>query len=177
MAEKTTLARPYAFAAFQQAQEEGKLDEWSKMLRFLASVATNPMMMGILAHPRLETGRLTALVLDICEGRLSETGQNFVRVLSEHSRLVLLPEIADLFEQERAEFERRRRVEVISAYRLQAKYQQSIKAAMTKRLGQEVDLSVQIDRSLIGGVIIRAGDTVIDASLRGRLTRLVNTLH
>lgn len=172
MTEKTTLARPYASAAFKQAQEESKLDEWSNMLQFLSMVVRNPTVLGIVSHPRIETERLTRLLFDIGEGKLSETGQNFLRVLMEHRRLPLLPEIAALFERQRAEFEQRREVEVIAAYRLQTKYQQAIKNAMTKRLGQEVNLSVQIDRSLIGGVIIRAGDTVIDASLRGRISRL-----
>lgn len=172
MAEKTTLARPYAIAAFKQAQEESKLDEWSSMLQFLSMVIRNPTVLGIVSHPRIETERLTRLLFDIGEGELSETGQNFLRVLMEHRRLALLPEVAALFEQQRAEFEQRRDVEVITAYQLQTKYQQAIKDAMAKRLGQEVELSMQIDRSLIGGVIIRAGDMVIDASLRGRISRL-----
>lgn len=172
MAEKTTLARPYAQAAFNQAREERKLDEWSGMLQFLAMVISDPTMLGIVSHPGIEKQRLTGLLFDIAEGKLSETGQNFLRVLIEHRRLSLLPEIAAHFERERAEFEQRREVEVLTAYRLQNKYQQAIKEAMTKRLGQEVELSVQIDRSLIGGLVIRAGDTVIDASLRGRLSRL-----
>lgn len=172
MAEKTTLARPYALAAFKQAQEEGKFDDWSAMLQFLSAVIRDPMMLGIVSHPRVEKQRLTDLVFDIAKEKLSETGQNFVRVLIEHRRLSLLPEIAALFERQRAEFERRRDVEILTAYRLQNKHQQAIKDAMTKRLGQEVELSVQIDRSLIGGIIIRAGDMVIDASLRGRISRL-----
>ncbi len=172
MAEKTTLARPYALAAFKQAQQESKLDEWSSMLQFLSMVVGDRTMLGIVSHPRIEKESLTSLLFNIGEGKLTDTGRNFVRVLIEHRRLSLLPEIAALFERERSEFEQRREVEVLTAYRLQNKYQQAIKEAVAKRLGQEVELSVQIDRSLIGGVIIRAGDTVIDASLRGRLSRL-----
>lgn len=172
MAEKTTLARPYALAAFKQAQDEGKLDEWSTMLQFWSAVVRDPTMAGIVSHPRIDTERLTRLLFDIDEGKLSATGKNFLRVLVEHRRLSLLPEIATLFERQRAEFEQRREVEVLTAYRLQTKHQEAIKDAMKKRLGQEVELSVQIDRSLIGGVIIRAGDMVIDASLRGRISRL-----
>jgi F-type H+-transporting ATPase subunit delta len=172
MTERTTLARPYAMAAFKQAQEENKLDEWSNMLRFLSMVVRDPTMLGIASHPRVAKERVTTLLFDIGEGKLSETGRNFLRVLIEHHRLSLLPEIAAVFEQERAAFEQRREVAVLTAYRLQSKYQQAIKDAMTKRLGQEVELSVQIDRSLIGGVIIRAGDMVIDASLRGRISQL-----
>lgn len=172
MAEKTTLARPYALAAFKQAREENKLDDWSNMLQFLSMVIGDSTMLGIVSHPRIDKERLTGLLLDIAEGKLSETGQNFVRVLIEHRRLSLLPEIAAIFERERAEFEQRQEVEVLTAYRLQSKYQEAIKSAMMERLGQEVELSVQIDRSLIGGIIIRAGDMVIDASLRGRINRL-----
>jgi F-type H+-transporting ATPase subunit delta len=172
MAEKSTLARPYALAAFKQAREEEKLNEWSEMLHFLAAIVTDPVMLGVLAHPQIGKDRISSLVLDICEDRLSPTGQNFVRVLAEHGRLALMPEIVRLFEQESANFNKRSRVEVITAYRIPTKQQQTIKEAMERRLGQEIDLSVTIDRSLIGGVIIHAGDLVIDASLRGRLEHL-----
>lgn len=172
MEEKSTLARPYALAAFKHAQEENKLDQWSEMLRFLASVTSDPTMVGIIADPRVARARLTELVLDISKDKLSNTGQNFVRVLAENGRLSLMREIANLFEKYRAEHEKQSRVEVTSAFELDPKYEQAIRGAMEKRLGQAVELSMRIDKALIGGVVIRAGDVVIDASLRGRLNQL-----
>ncbi|MGF1613317.1 MAG: F0F1 ATP synthase subunit delta [Gammaproteobacteria bacterium] len=172
MAEKATLARPYALAAFKQAEQSNALAEWSSILQFLSALVRDPAMVKIVSHPRIEKERLTSLLVDLSEGRLSEAGRNFLQILIKHQRLALLPEVATLFEQQKAESERRREVEVIVAYPLQAKQQQAIKDAMSKRLGQEVELSVKVDQALIGGIVIRAGDTVIDASLRGRLSRL-----
>jgi F-type H+-transporting ATPase subunit delta len=176
MAETTTLARPYAEAAFEQAREEDKLDEWSAMLRFLRAVVSDPTMAGIIADPRVEKSNLEKLLLDIGKDRLSKTGTNFVRVLVHYRRLGLVPEIAKLFERLRAEVEGLSRVEVTSAFELDPKYQESIAKAMSERLERNVDVSVRVDPSLIGGVVIRVGDLVIDASLRGRLTQLAHAL-
>jgi len=176
MAERSTLARPYAEAAFEQAREEGKLEQWSEMLEFLKGVVSDRTMAGIIADPRVERARLVELLLDIGEGRLTETGKNFVRVLSYYRRLELLPEIAAVYGELRRRFEGRSRVEVISAYELDPKFEKAIAEAMAKRLDREVDISVQVDKSLIGGVIVRAGDLVIDASLRGRLAQLAQAL-
>lgn len=172
MEERNSLARPYALAAFKQALEEGKPEEWADMLRFLAAASSDRMMAGLIADPRVEESRLAQVVLDIGEGRLSKTGSNFVKIIAANRRLSLLREISELFGQELAEHQGRGRVEVVSAYDLDAEQQERIKKAMSKRLGCEVDLTVSIDESLIGGVVIRAGDLVIDGSLRGRLKRL-----
>jgi len=172
MAEKNTLARPYALAAFKQAQEEGKLDMWLGMLRFLSEVASEPSMVEIIKNPRVSKPNLTTLILDIVKGSLSRTGENFVRVVIDAGRMEVVQEILQLFEKEFNTFKKRNRIEVTSAYPLAFAHQQSIKAAMTKRLGLNVEISVTIDESLIGGVVVRVGDVVIDMSLRGRLTQL-----
>lgn len=176
MAEKTTLARPYAEAAFEQARDEGKLDEWSAMLQFLRAVVSDRMMAGIIADPRVERPRLEEVLLGVGEGRLSETGANFVRILVHYRRLALVPEIAALYEELRSEVEGRSRVEVVSAFELDPRHEKAIAESMAKRLKHKVDLSVRIDKSLIGGVVIRVGDLVIDASLRGRLSQLAHVL-
>ncbi|NIR29714.1 MAG: F0F1 ATP synthase subunit delta [Gammaproteobacteria bacterium] len=174
--EKTTLARPYAEAAFEQARDEGRLDAWSEVLRFLRAVVSERTMAGIIADPRLERSKLEKLVLGIGEGRFSKTQANFVRLLVHYRRLALVPEIAALFERLRAEEEGRSRIEVISAFELEPKYREVIAEAVSKRLKQKVDVSVRIDESLIGGVVVRVGDLVIDASLRGRLNELASAL-
>ena len=177
MAEKSTLARPYAQAAFNQANEEGQLDEWAEMLVFLATVASDRTMVGLLADPRVEKERLVELILGLSEGRLSRTGQNFVHLLAEYGRLELLPEIAELFQHELAEFKGRGLVEVLAAFELEPRFLEAIKAAMSQRLGHSVDVSVKLEPSLIGGVVLRAGDMVVDASVRGRLKELGLALH
>ena len=172
------LARPYAVAIFRLAQEKGELDLWSETLKFLAEVARDPTMKGLIADPRLEAGKLAKVVLDVAGGRLNDHGENLVKVLAdEHGRLALLPAIAEGYEKERAAAEKRQTVEVVSAYAVNPQVKQTISEAMKKRLGCEVELETRVDRSLIGGVVIRAGDTVIDASLRGRLRQLEGSLN
>jgi len=172
MAELYTLAHPYAAAAFEQAKEEGQLDRWSDMLHFLAGVVSDEKLASIIAEGRLDGQRLSEFILATAEGKLSDTGTNFVKLLAEHRRYPLLPAISELFERRRAEFEGRQTVQVVSAFDLAPNFQESIAAAMSKRLGRTVDLSMSIDKTLIGGVLVRAGDLVIDATLRGRLKQL-----
>ena len=176
MAEVSTVARPYALAAFKQAKDEKKLGEWSEMIEALALIVSDPLMKGLIANPSVKRDQLADLIIDVAGKALSDTGKNFVRVLAERNRLKYLPEARRIFEQERADFEGRSKVEVTSAFELDDDQKKKIISAMSKRLGTEVDLSVTVDDALIGGVVIRAGDLVIDASLRGRMSRLANTL-
>lgn len=175
MADRST-ARPYAMAAFRQAQEEGALEQWSEMLRFLQSVVADPSMAGIIANPRVDRSKLGKLISSIGGEVFSKTASNFLEVLVDNERLVLVSDIADLFEEQRRNAAGKTPVEVISAFELSSKYADVITAAMAKRLNQEVELTVRVDQSIIGGVIIRAGDLVIDASLRGRLQQLAQEL-
>ena len=176
MAEVSTVARPYALAAFKQAKQEDKLAEWSDMITLLARVVSDRQMKGVLASPKVKREQLADLIIDICADNLSETGGNFVRVLAENGRLAYLPEIEKIYQEERAASEGRSQVEVRSAFELDDAQKSHITSAMAKRLGTDVSLSVEVDDSLIGGVVIRAGDMVIDASLRGRMNRLANSL-
>lgn len=175
MADRST-ARPYAIAAFRQAQEEGALAQWSELLQFLRAVVSNPTMAGIIGNPRVERTKLIELITDIGGEVFSPTAQNFLKVLVYHGRLTLVPDITELFEEQRRDEEGKARVEVVSAFKLSQKYADAITQAVAKRLDREVDLTVRIDKSIIGGVIIRAGDLVIDASLRGRLQQLAQEL-
>ena len=173
MEELNTLARPYAVAVFRLAQEKGELEQWSEMLQFLTEVARDATMRGLIADPRLDGDKLAEVVIEVAGGRLNDHGQNLVKTLAEeHGRLALLPAIAEGYEHERAAAEKRQTVEVVSAYAVNPQTKQTITEAMKRRLGCEVELETRIDRSLIGGVVIRAGDLVIDASLRGRLSQL-----
>jgi F-type H+-transporting ATPase subunit delta len=176
MESKTKTARPYAVAAFKQAQEEGRTDEWSRMLSLLATVAGDPTMAGLLANPKVKRDQLAELIIDVCGERLSDTGRNFVRVLAENRRMNLVREIASAYDEERARSEKRSDVLVTSAFELAPAEQNVINVAMTKRLGTKVDITLKVDSSLIGGVIIRCGDMVIDASIRGRLGALAQSI-
>ena len=172
MQEQATIARPYARAAFEYAGEEGKLREWSGMLGLLATVVKDPLMQRVIHDPKLGDEGLCALIADICGDRLSAAGRNFLRVLVDAGRVGLAPEIFSQFEVKRAHAEGISEVNLTSAYELDPAQQKHVAEVMKKRLGRDVQLRTSVDQSIIGGIIIRAGDSVIDASLRGRLRQL-----
>lgn len=176
MAELTTAARPYARAAFETAQAHGRLAEWSQMLAFMAALARDPTLHALLDSPRLSTTQAGDLFISVCRDNVDEQGQNFIRLLAENRRLVLLPEVAVLFEQYRADAEGKIEAEIISAQEVEEAQLAAITRALKARLGREVTLKWRSDPSLLGGAVIRAGDLVIDGSIRGRLNKLSRVL-
>lgn len=176
MESSSKTARPYAMAAFQQAREEGKIGEWSEMLALLERVIIDPAMSEAISSPRLTRSQLADLIVEVCGDNLSPTGANFVRVLGENHRFGVIADIAESFEAERARAEQRSEVTVTSAYELSDAEQAVINDALTRRLGTKVDLHVEVDKSLIGGVVIQTGDTVIDASIRGQLNQMAQSI-
>jgi F-type H+-transporting ATPase subunit delta len=172
MAEKTTIARPYAQAIFDLAQGRKELPRWSDMLQLAATVAADERVAALFGNPRLDKTEVTQLFLDICGDKLSDQGQNLIRLLMENDRMDVLTEIAALYEVYRAEAERTVEAHVISAEAVSAAQQQQIIAMLKQRLGREVTLSCETDPSLVGGAIIRAGDLVIDGSVTGQLAKL-----
>ena len=176
MQDLSALARPYGLAAFSQAREEGKIREWGDMLQLLALIMQDPTVRGLIANPKVNDRQLAELIIDVAGDGLSKTGGNLVRLMAENDRLAEMPGVAAVFEAERDTAEGRSHVDVTSAFALTETQQNSIADSMSKRLGTDVDISVTVDKSLIGGVVIRAGDTVIDASLRGRLSQLGQSL-
>ena len=176
MDDAITLARPYAQAAYRQAERESAVDTWSEGMELLAAVTGDPDLAKLLADPRVPADRVTDLVLDVCSDGLSPTMANFVRVLGEGRRLGLGPEIARLFAAERSRRAGRSAVEIVSAYELDPPQVELLAQAIGRRLGREITLETAVDDSLIGGVVIRVGDSVIDASLAGRLRELAQDL-
>jgi len=174
MQENTTIARPYAQAAFEEARQGNKLQAWSDMLSFLGVVIADPQMHKFIHDPRVPRTRLLDLISDLCGDRLFKEGQNFVKLLVEAGRIQHAPEIARLFDELRADAEGVVDVDVISAYPLEGEEEKVIAQAVTQRTGKQVKLTARIDKALIGGVIVRVGDMVIDASLQGRLRQLAN---
>ncbi len=172
MEDLTTIARPYAQAALSQAQTEDDVAGWGDMLEFLAALARDPTLSGVIANPSVETSELTRLLLDVAGDRLSATGTNFVRLLAANHRLAALSEIQRQFERLRADLEGRLQVDIVSAYELSDGQADELAAAVARRLGRQVDVTSTVDSALIGGVIIRAGDLAIDASMRGRLAQM-----
>jgi len=176
MAEKVTIARPYAKAVFALACEQHKLPEWSAALSIAAGVVGDPKVSGLLNSPRVSSAELAELIIGFFEDQTDELVANFIRVLAQYRRLDVLPEIVGLFEVMRAEYENSVDVELISAAPVDRAHEEKIAAALSKRLGREVRLHCAIDENLIGGALIRARDLVIDGSLSGRLARLATEL-
>jgi F-type H+-transporting ATPase subunit delta len=174
--ERATLARPYAEAVFRLAREKKALAGWSEMLKLAAAVAADPQMTRLVDNPRVPRTRFVEFFLDVCGKKLDADGANLVRLLTENHRLALLPEIAALFEALRAEAETRVEAEVVSATAVSADQLKTIAAALKQRLGREVTLATRLDPSLVGGIVIRAGDLVIDGSVRGKLVALATHL-
>jgi len=172
--EKATIARPYARAAFEQAREEKKFKDWSAMLHSLAGVAADPLMRRVMKSPKVTGDQLHGIVVEVCGKTLSASGANFAKVVIAAGRLDVMPQIHTQYEQMRARQEGTADVRVTTAYELEEPQQKRIAEVMKKRLGKDVGISAEVDKAIIGGVIIRAGDSVIDASLRGRLRQLGN---
>ncbi len=177
MAEKETAARPYAEAVFGLARERGELKQWSEMLAFASEIASDAAIIELAHDPRVSRTRLAELFLDIARGRLSAEAGNFIRVLIENRRLTLVPEVARQFERLRGEAEGRIDVTVTSAYPLTRSQMKTIEEALKRRFGHDVSVTALVDEALIGGIVVRAGDTVIDGSVKGRLQQLAAHLN
>lgn len=177
MAELITLARPYAKAAFQYAVENNQLGEWSTMLAFAAQAVKDSRVAAILENPRLTAEQKAESFAVVCADKLSDSSKHFVYLLSENKRLPLLPEISTLFEAYKAEQEKTVEVTVLTAFDLADSEINALSGALKSRLGRKISLQTEIDKSLIGGTIVRAGDLVIDASVRGKLAKLAETLN
>ncbi|KFC76928.1 F0F1 ATP synthase subunit delta [Buttiauxella agrestis] len=176
MSEFVTVARPYAKAAFDFAVEHQSVDNWQHMLGFAAEVSKNEQVAELLSGA-LAPDTLSASFISICGDQLDANGQNLIKVMAENGRLKVLPDVLEQFVQLRAAQEATVEVEVTSANVLNEDQLSKISAAMEKRLSRKVKLNCKIDKSVIAGVIIRAGDMVIDGSVRGRLNRLTDVLQ
>jgi F-type H+-transporting ATPase subunit delta len=176
MADRLTIARPYARAAFEEARKNGGLAPWSDALQAAAIVVTDPRVASLLDNPRVTPAELAQLVDEIAASSLGEHGANFVRTLAYNHRLGYLPEIAELFDSLKDDAEGVADVTVTSAAPLDEAQRARVSAALERRLSRKVRLHFDLDPSLIGGALLRAGDLVIDGSLRTRLERIAYEL-
>jgi len=175
--ELTTIARPYAEAVFAAAQDAGQVDTWTQPLALLAAIATDPQMAGQIGNPELPRDHVQNMILAIAGDSLPAPVVNLVRLLAENGRLVALPEIVALYEERRVASAGVREVLVRSAFPIEAAQEQSLAQTLARRFGAQVELTVELDPDLIGGVEIRAGDLVIDDSVRGKLKQLAHALQ
>ena len=175
MAESLTIARPYADAAFKLAAETDSLSAWSNAFSRLAAVMGADEAQTLIANPRLTAERI-GTVIGEAAGDLSQQQRNFVQILAANDRLSVLPEIASQFERQRNQHDGILDAHVTSAYPLTEQQIADIVATLQDRFGSKVKAVVEVDSELIGGVSIRIGDEVIDASVRGKLAQLAATL-
>lgn len=176
MGELTTLARPYAVAAYKRAKETGNSAQWADALDFLAAVLENPEIAQAATNPKAQRGQFTAAFLDLCQGHLDAESENFVRVLIQNRRLDLVKDIAALFREYKAADEGYIEVDVSTAFPLDADDESKLASVIERLLNKKPQMRISVDRSLIGGVYIRAGDRVIDATVLGHIERLAKRL-
>lgn len=176
MSEMITVARPYAKAAFEFAVESQALDSWHEMLVFAAEVAKNSDMKAFLSGS-VSADKMAEVFSSVCGEQLNEKGQNLVKIMAENGRLSVLPAVVDLYAEMHAEYSKEISVDVTSAVELVAEQVDKLSAALEKRLERKVKLNCNVDASLVGGLVIKAGDVVIDGTIRGKLSRLTATLQ
>jgi F-type H+-transporting ATPase subunit delta len=176
MAEKATVARPYARAAFAHAKDKGQLGEWSAWLRRTRETVTSDEYLQLRRSPGVRTGQLIDVLTAAAGPSLDAHGRALIDLLAEYGRLDHLPEIATLFEALVAEDQNVADVKVVSAVALEDRQKERLVAALRGRLKREVRLHCTTDASLIGGAIVRSGDLLIDGSLKGKLGRLETEL-
>jgi len=176
MAEYTTSARPYARAVYALATETSSIDSWGEALALLAAVAADANMQELLDKPQLGKEQKGELMLKVLSDKLNPQQQNLVRLMAENGRLRALPEVAHQFEIYRAESEGKVEAEVISAFALTSEQEQAITETLKSKLGRDVSITTSTDESLIGGVVIKAGDIIIDGSMKSQLESLAISL-
>ncbi len=176
MSNAITIARPYAQAAFEEAQKQNALKAWSELLLGLADVVQNADVHAVVSNPKVSKTKLADLMDAFAGAGANAQQRNFVRVLADNQRLLVLPEIAELFEVLKAEAEKTVNVVVDSAFELSAAQQDKIVSSLKKRMGREIKLACNVKKDLLGGVVIRAGDKVIDGSALTRLSEMANAL-
>lgn len=176
MSELSSLARPYAKAVFELARDAGGYEQWSDQLEFLAAVAADEAMVELIGSPAISEQQLTEIVLDVAKDRLDEQGQNLVRLLVHNDRLSAMADIFDQFQVLRDEAEQVIEAQLITASEVDDDQKQKIESALTTRLGKKIKLETSVDESLIGGAVVRAGDWVVDGSVKAQLQDLVGAI-
>ena len=176
MADKPTIASPYAKAAFEEARAHGGLAEWSRALGIAAQVVSDPRVAELIENPNITPEELARFTTDLTGPQFGELGRNFVQMLAENRRLGCLPQIAVLFDELKDQAEGVADVTITSATTLDGAQQRRLGEALARRLKRQVRLHCTTDPALIGGAVLRAGDLVIDGSLKGKLERMANEL-
>jgi len=176
MAEQSSLARPYAKAIFELANESGDFTVWSDQLAVLGLIAADPDMAELVQNPAVTDVQLVDLVLDVAGDQLDEQAQNLVKLLIRNDRLMVVPEINAQYVVLRDEAQQIIEAQLITASEVDEAQKQRIESALSERLGKQIKLETLVDESLIGGAVVRAGDWVVDGSVKAQLQDLVSAI-
>lgn len=176
MAEISTIARPYAVAAYKLAKEQKALGKWSEMLGYATAVASDAQMQAYISDPKVLASDLQDTFLKVCGKNLNEQGQNLIKTLVEYGRLSILPAITSAFEALKAQDEGVLEAQIIAASKLSAAETKDLVKRLEAKFGKKVEATVSIDAEIIGGIKIIVGDTVIDASVKNQLQNLAYSL-
>jgi len=176
MSDLSNVARPYAQAVFEMARDAGDLAGWGDQLELLGLVSSDAAVVEMLKNPAFSKGQQTELITSVCGDKLSADGVNLVKLLVQNDRVDALTDIAEIYAQKRAEAESVVEADMITATAIDEAQQQSFAKALESKLGRTVKLKFQVDEDLIGGAVIRAGDWVVDGSVKAQLEQLVGKL-
>ena len=176
MADLTNVARPYAQAVFELARDSGNYAAWGSQLDLLAAVASNQTMVELLNNPAFTSDQQVKLLLEVCGEELTGDGINLVKLLVSNDRVDALPEIATVYAEKRAEAESIVEADMITATPIDESQREAFSSALQARLGRSVKLNFEVDENLIGGAVIRAGDWVVDGSVKAQLEQLVGAV-
>jgi F-type H+-transporting ATPase subunit delta len=176
MAEISTIARPYAVAAFKLAKEQKALAKWSEMLSFATAVGNDAQLSAYIADPKVDSNHLQETFLKVCGDKLNKNGQNLIKTLVEYGRLSILPAITSAFEELKAQDEGTLDAQIIAAAKPSAAEVKDLVKRLEAKFGKKVEATVSVDPEIIGGIKIVVGDTVIDASVKGQLQNLAYSL-
>jgi len=176
MAELAALARPYAEAVFLMAEEKGSIDKWSDALEFLKLVMSDELISKFADNPKVSQAMLEKAMLDISKDQLDEEGLNLIKLLIKNDRLQLVSEVQEQYEIKKAQKSGELNVEITSAFPMSESDQKELVKSLSTAFGKQVKVSVEEDSSLIGGMIVRAGDKVIDGSVSGQIQQLAKQL-
>jgi F-type H+-transporting ATPase subunit delta len=176
MTDFTTAARPYANAVYDIANQAGALDSWGDALANLSTLVSDVQMSELLNNPGMDKQQKGDMLIQVLGDKLDEQQKNLVKLMAENGRLSIMPDVRDQFEVARAKAENKVEAEVVSAFELTAQQTDELVNTLKNKLGCDVTLTTTVDESLIGGVVIKAGDTIIDASMKSQLDSLALSL-
>lgn len=175
-AKNLNMARPYALAAFEYARDKNEIEIWKRFLASATFIAQNSAVIRLLANPEIETSKLLHLFLEVLSSSITDEQKNFLKLLSQNKRFNLLPEINELFNHYLAALEKISKIRVVTALEIEEDFKQRLAQSLSKRIHHQVNLQTEVDPEILGGAIIHIGDRVIDGSIRGKLTRLLENL-